>query len=861
MARGKHDEAFDRETEKMTKLGLENADHIRKARYWCKHFRIEMVSAGLLAQMTGLPIGSHRISCQYALDTSEAMNLPWIIPEFIIKNCKGCRYHESNGDITWGKEIIEKFERQELEQAENERTRIDQLAALREQLRALSQQATRSTKPTERQILFFIEKIFSEDEDERRESSEQLIQAARIGSDLFSPIAIDILAEQSLSIQFASQCLPVCVELSKRRSDLANIFLNVAFGSLRKRMFPELAANILLNIENELVFPLPSEIIESLITSQSHSHFMGSFYGEFREYPHSNQLLGKSYDRNPNSVIEPLKMLLHVDEKYQRINVCGVIEELQEERFQLGLDLLPNLVSAFELPDEPFEESADGRICQCIARLFHFSPKYVDEYLASEILNRRAAVQQEIVAVYSAVLSVPYAEVEKEDSLEEVSLFEVAVSRCIAIIKENNLDLEVRLEAARAVKEACVDRSKLTAKYFNNLLGYYLLICEQDTPSLPPRIILPNQDRPDTHLGQLNQYNDKQQWDMFISEILNGVRALASRTPQVIGLDVIKYYDSLDSKTNLTFKSSIVDLLGEVGQNYSFQPQVLPYIMKSLMDFDSQVIRAHGIRAVEKIYTGSKGAPPKNIVDVLVLHLRDTFVIVHKAAIQALSRKFWWLDFNQTIEALRLISGWMETYKSKPYDLEDLCDAALRMASPYDEIKRNAVLLVCYFFPTNERIADERILEHLIHSVKPDESIAEIIVKKIVWFLKKYPRDRYNYYGYSSRSRFLKWLSQLPHSAYVKLRGDMRDAALELAKKDAWESCQFASFFVRKNDFDIEREIIEVATGSLSGEKRYEKFQHELRAIHLIAESNAEKVRGNLSRATELASQIIETST
>jgi hypothetical protein len=861
MARGKHDEAFDRETEKMTRLGLENADHIRKARYWCKHFRIEMVSAGLLAQMTGLPIGSHRISCQYASETSEAMNLPWIIPEFLIKNCKGCRYHESNGDITWGKEIIEKFERQELERAENDRIRKYQLAALRKQLRTLSQQATRSTKPTERQILFFIEKIFSEEEDERKESSEQLIQAAKIGSDLFPPIAIDLLTKQSLSIQFASQCSPVCVELSKRRPDLARTFLNVAFESIRKRIFPESAANILVNIENELVFPLPSEIIENLIASQSHSHFMGSMYRGSREYPYSNQLLGKSYDTNANSVTEPLKNLLNVDEKYRRINVCGVIEELQEKRPQLGLDLLPNLVSAFELPDDPYEESADGRIRQCIAKIYRFAPIHVDEYLASQIPVRRSAVQQEIVAIYSKVISVPYREAEKEEDNEEVLTVELAISRCISLIKENSLDVEVRLEAARAIKEACTDRPKAMAEYFNNLLGYYLLICEKDTPSLPPKIILPNQAKPDTYLEQLDKYNYKQQWGMFISEIFDGVKALASRTPQVIGLDVIKYYDSLDSKTNLTSKSSIVDLLGEVGQSYSFQPQVLPYIMKSLMDFDSQAIRAHGIRAVEKIYADSTGEPPKNIVDVLVLHLRDSFVIVHKAAIKALSRKFRWLSYEQTIEALSIISGWMETYKNKPYDLEDLCNAALRMSSPYDAIKRNITLLVCYYFPTNEHIADQRILEQLINFVKPDEPIAEIIAKKLVWFLKKYPRDRYHDYGYSTRSHFLRWLHQLPQNKYVKIKDDIKDAALELAKNDAWESCLFASLFVHQNDFDIEREIIEAAANSLGGEMQYEKFEHELRAIQLIAESNAEKIRGNLFRANELASQIIEANT
>ncbi len=633
--------------------------------------------------------------------------------------------------------------------------------------------------------------------------------------------------------------------------------MDVAYESIRMRRLPELAANILVNIEDNLDFPLHPDIIENLIAFQSHSHFLGSFYGEFHDYPYSNQLLGKAYDANPDSVIEPFKKLLNVDEKYHRINVCGVIEKLQEKRPQLGLSLLPSLVSAFELPDEPYEESADGRLRNCLAIIFHYSPRYVDEYLTSQLSNRRAAVQQEIVAIYSEVISVPYTEREKiELRKKEALAVELAISRCISLIKEKGFDLEVRLEAARGIKEACVDRPESAAKFFDSLLGYYLLVCEEDTPSLPPKIALPNQDKSDPYLEQLDKYSYKQHWDMFINEILDSIKALANRIPQVIGLDVLKYYDSLDTEANLTFKASIVDLLGEVGQNFSFQPQVLPYIMKSLMDFDSQVIRAHGIRAVEKIYTDSKGMPPKNIIDVLVLHLRDTFVIVHKAAIQILSRKFRWLNFNQTIEALNIISGWMETYKSKPYDLEDLCDAVLRMASSYAEIKQHVVLLVCHFFPTNERIADERILEHLIRSVKSDDLIAEIIAKQALWFLKNYPRDRYNYYGHSSRSHFFRWLHQLPSSTYTKIRGNIKEAALELAKNDAWESCLFSSLFSHYNDFDDEREIVELAANSLSGEKRFEKLQHELRTIQLIADSNAEKIRGNLSRVSKIVSQV-----
>jgi hypothetical protein len=63
MAKGKLEESFKRENERAIKLGIENAEHIKNAKSWCKHFCVKMVSAGLLAQTSGLPIGSHAISC------------------------------------------------------------------------------------------------------------------------------------------------------------------------------------------------------------------------------------------------------------------------------------------------------------------------------------------------------------------------------------------------------------------------------------------------------------------------------------------------------------------------------------------------------------------------------------------------------------------------------------------------------------------------------------------------------------------------------------------------------------------------------------------------------------------------------
>jgi len=399
MAKGKLEESFERENERALKLGTENAENIKNAKSWCMHFRAKMVSAGLLAQMSGLPIGSHAISCQYAEGSSESMNLPWIIPEFIVSNCAKCRHHMPNGDISWGERIIEKHNRQLQEREEAEQARQNQLKKLRDQILELSGQAKQSSEIDERQILVFIEGLFSSEEIKQKECSELLVRSARIGADLFSPVAVDILINQSLSKEFALFCLPICSELAERRTDLASRLREMACITIERQIYPELAAHVLLKLADKVDYPLPDRLIANLINHQEYNWPIGG-----SKYPNSNELLLRSFDAQPRSVASPLRTLLQQDDKRVRVNACGVIETLQRARPQVGLDLLPDLVASLDLFDAPYEESADATAGQCVSNAFWSDPTRVDEFLVSQIPNKRPAVQQEIVAVYRKLI-------------------------------------------------------------------------------------------------------------------------------------------------------------------------------------------------------------------------------------------------------------------------------------------------------------------------------------------------------------------------------------------------------------------------------------------------------------------------
>jgi hypothetical protein len=854
----KFDESFERESAKAIQIGIENVEIIQQATNWCKHFRFEMQSAGLLAQMSGLPIGMIEVSCQYTSEYPAGMNLPWIVPSFILKNCVACPHHESNGDVQWAEELIKNHERKVLEHNRSEQIRQEQLSAIRERLRELPRQVKDNARLDERQILTYIEELFSEDEDRREEIATLLIQAARIGADLFHSTAINILTEQALSEDFVSKCLPICVNLAQHREDLSPRFKDVAFVIIDRGIHLELAAEILIHLGQTVEYPLQSKQIHNLIGQQIHRRLIGGWHNSHPSYLNITNILVCCYDADSSSIIEQFQLFLKKDEKDVRVDACGALNLLQDIRPQIGIDLLAELITSLDLYDDIYNDSADAKAKDCIAKVLCYAPSKIDEYLVSVIYQKRPAVQEEIIDIYRRVFqNCSRDSNEKVNKLTKIRAEEqLSVTRCLEFVKDGLFDLEVRHKAAECLESICYSCPRSVMSNFDTLLGYYALICTQDEPTNPPlKIILLGVKPQDPRIAPLDSYNRSQKWQSFKNKLIKSLQKLIEFNSEATGQIVISCYKNLDSKAHEQFKSTLLKMLGYVGKEYSFRSQVLPLIMDGLMNFESQIIRASAIRAIEEMYHSSLSDPPKNIIDVLIVHLRDNYVIVHQAVIQILCRRSSWFDREQAAEALNLMISWLYNYKTKPYDLDDIARAIINIARRFTDLKDIALQHITAVLPTNEEIVDLNIVEYLIGFIDPKEPNAVILASQIGWCLAKYERDRYNSYESSKRFQMFKWLHYLPKNTYKSIQPDLFESAKQLAVKDAWEACYFASIFTINNDYSAEKEILMICEKSLESEKRYSDFQSELQLLALIANINSCLKDGNLNKANSLLAE------
>ena len=396
---------------------------------------------------------------------------------------------------------------------------------------------------------------------------------------------------------------------------------------------------------------------------------------------------------------------------------------------------------------------------------------------------------------------------------------------------------------------ACSYASIEVLSHFDSLLGYFAIISgEEHPPATTPKILLPGERR-DLNMEKLDEFNRVQQWGIFKQGLQKCLEELCKARPSEVFDSVSGCLTQPSPHLEDGFNACCVSLLSKLGKDYLLRSRMLPLIWRALMDYSSTLIRAVAIDATVEMFSHSNSSPPANLVDVIILHLRDPKVIVHKAALRAVSRSPHWFDEKQSVEVLDCLATHLHVYRNDKYQLDDICDGILAIGHQNERLKLSALRMVKSIFPTGEELVDSQIAQELIRFCKPSDRMAQIIAKDIGTFLGLYDRDRNNDYGYSKRRRMFEWMHQLPAATYQRTAEYLVVSADKLAKRDAWESCYFASLFAQYRDFRNEHLVLAAAADALPEEKRYESFCKSLRQLAIVAAGNASLQLGDIEAA------------
>ena len=230
--------------------------------------------------------------------------------------------------------------------------------------------------------------------------------------------------------------------------------------------------------------------------------------------------------------------------------------------------------------------------------------------------------------------------------------------------------------------------------------------------------------------------------------------------------------------------------------------------------------------------------------------------MVHKAAVRTIRWVAHHLNPTQAGQAMRVIAAHAKLYRDKPFDLDDICDAALVVSRGDPVLRKFALRIINSILPTEEELVDNKLAEQLCREVEPDDEDAAFVATVLASRLAESERDSHNSYEFHERARFFAWLNHMPQKVFDAAEDRLIEAAYALAVSDPWECCHFASLFSRFGKHEAEAEVLLRAAEGLKNEKSREPFERTLRNLRQAALANAAKLRGQIETASSCVSKI-----
>lgn len=845
-------ESSERDYEHAIHLGKDNARCIAELRRWCKHFRIKQQSGGLYAEMSGLPIGLHEMECPHVEGSFYSSNIRALCTEFLFENCNGCPHHEPNGDAAWGRQIIaQQEERRRAREAEVAR-RQTEITRLRAELRAESQEIGQHVETESSRIVAYLEDVFSDDDVTRRSAADNLVQAARVGADLFPDAAVTLLLSQTLDEHFARPAFAIVAELAAQRTDLAARIELSALGAIQDGPDPHAAGSVIARLGERAHYPLDPACIERLLVSQCHEIPIGGWHGEEPDYTDSTTLLARSLDADSASVLGPVRQQLGHERDAVRIAVVGALILLQSQRPGVVSALLPDLLASLNLVEEERMGSStpSGMIVRLLKAGFRHAPSPMDVALREAMQHARPAVQEDVVDVYRG----QFFDRNHGDEVEQTSAASpqrIAIQTLLTWMQDEGLEPDTRHQVVESLKHAAADFSELLLPELDTLLGYYALLCERDNPPPAPlRIVLPGESE-DPALERLTEMNRRQHWKFFKQAVTSCLEELCEKRPSDAFPAVYGCLHQPTAPLSDAFRGTLVALVGRMGAAFSLQQRALPLVMRELMNYDSGVVRARAIDAVDEMFT-SDLPPPGNIVDTILVHLQDPLFGVHQAAVRVVDRNASWFSEEQAVTVLNSLAAHAVAYASDPFQLERICKAAFRVARSQPRWTGTALAIAERVFPTKQDLVDHDIALAMTRLIDPDHWLAPRAARHVANCLATYPRDRLGGSSNWDRDRILEWLHELPAQAFAAVSQYLLVFAKRIATASIWESWHFASLFSQHGRFADEREVLETARSSLPNEPRFDRTRTGISRMIAVAAANEALCRSDCDAAEGL---------
>ncbi|AMP13290.1 hypothetical protein [Collimonas pratensis] len=617
----------DRAIENAIAAGERNKEAIGLIRNWCSHARVEKFGGtGLIERETGLPIGHNSMACQYASGGGMATwDLADAAIDFYDRNCVQCTKRVLVGIPNLSKLVAERdahTKRVEEAQCVLQAKLAAELAA-----RTVDRQEIRSRQPAESvSILDIIDDL----DNSRDESARQkLLGAATLASETFTPDIIEY-----------------CFGLLEIREEW---FDDIGLQLLRllKADTPRLVRCAMLSLATHNSVAIAFEIIQVNARMIDEAQIQAAFpVLVWRAEPEQIAFINHVYIQDPLPLVAVYqerqkaveaaisKALDDRDPDLVCVGARAIIVLSQFSNLRAGVfarSLIAKLARAHLLMDESGRgQRGDEEIATWLQDALVFAlkddPKNTDELVGQFLAGASVEGEEKIYRAYAAVLHKRGAWRDEKSILHPAS--RLALRRFFgAISSSNEYDiLQVVQDAFSHMPDCAIS---LARDEMATLLG--AAICLDD------RINVLNEGQPE----QLNALAALDRSNML--QLMYGTQQTlvkwAAESAAGDGKAIAEYLDVLrkipEGKDSM--RAILTSNLHQLMNMPAGLSAALPDLYSAMMHVSPRV-RSAATDAIGELSRMRLEDLPELFFEAFLMHLSDTYMIVHQSAVEALDR-------------------------------------------------------------------------------------------------------------------------------------------------------------------------------------------------------------------------------
>lgn len=621
----------DRDIERAIRDGERNQDAKHLIHNWCRHARVEKFGGtGLIEMETGLPIGQHSMVCDFAPASGMAT---WLLAESAVRfhdaNCLNCPHR-----VPVALPNLAMLVAQRDADRKNAQTRAQEAQRAKE----AALQARSTVRAELRKILPVMAKTFMDDldrldADRDEQAATRVIESARLAPEILVPALTEYLFSvlEGDDHWLEGTGLTLLADTPDQHR-----LVRCAMKCLREGYALDLAAAMVMQrLAHIDASDVPGAVIGlAYVATPPRSEFGHPYRDDGDPSP-----LTQLADSFPEPVERGLLALLtHRDQ----LRVCitaraiGLLITRSERWIRPFLRPLAGHLSRLDFLVEIERDSELRKIAHdlqvALASAFLAAPELADEELMRQFESASNEGEGRVAGVYEHVLRLAHRA--RDSSLvvgpAHTHAFVVAIRRLAALsaTSDNSQVTQQVLSALRHPSAALAPAAKAA---MDVLLGTAAVLDSKlQAPEPEPSILTPP--HPLAEMEKANRRSNLWYRRAALLELaIHGALADAE------GLARFEAFLSQRGLLGDTFEAAIVREIAPVLATSAGLKTMLPYLYGAMVGA-SVAGRAAAADALKDIGSRRFADLPDLVADSLVLMLFDPYVIVHKAAVQALGR-------------------------------------------------------------------------------------------------------------------------------------------------------------------------------------------------------------------------------